>query len=117
MEMLPERLEQVINLIPQYSWSLMTEEQRDELMSGIVLPRYMATTSDGTKLTPSVWAAILGATPTAIKMRVHRLKASQKSDASTVTSALTKNEAGSLRSAKSALTKDLLRCCPAGRRS
>ena len=77
-EILPERLEQVINLIPLYSWSLMTEEQRDELMAGVVLPRYMKTTSDGTKLTPSTWGAILGASADSIRKRVERLKASRK---------------------------------------
>ena len=103
-EILHERLEQVVNLIPRYSWSLMDEEQKDELMSGIVLPRYMATTSDGTKLTPSTWGAILGASAGSIQKRVERLKASRKPAADAATS-LTKNEAATLRSTKSMLTK------------
>ena len=103
MELLPERLEQVVSLIPQYSWSLMTEEQKDELMSGIVLPRYMATTSDGTKLTPTVWGAILGATAASIRGRVDRLKA--KIPADTRSHAVTTNERSAMRTVKSALAR------------
>jgi len=107
MEILNERLEQVINLIPKYSWSLMDEEQKDELMSGIVLPRYMATTSDGTKLTPSIWGAILGTTAKAIEGRVRRLrqKASQNSTEARPPNSLTENEQAGLRSAKSTLIR------------
>jgi hypothetical protein len=104
-EVLHERLEQVINLIPQFSWSLMDEEQKDELMAGIVLPRYMAVTSDGTKLTPTVWGSILGASAGSIRLRVQRLKASQKSSGQPSTNSLTANEQGGLRSAKSTLTR------------
>lgn len=105
MEVLHERLDQVINLIPQYSWSLMSEEQKDDLMSGIVLPRYMATTSDGTKLTPSVWGAILGATANSIQKRVQRLKASQKQGDQPTPNSLTPNEQAGLRSTKSTLLR------------
>lgn len=105
MEVLHERLDQVINLIPQYSWSLMSEEQKDDLMSGIVLPRYMATTSDGTKLTPSVWGAILGASAGSIQKRVERLKKSQIQPDPAPTHALTEGEKSSLRGAKSALLR------------
>jgi len=105
MEILHERLEQVINLIPKYSWSLMDEGQKDELMSGIVLPRYMATTSDGTKLTPSIWGAILGATAESIRQRVKRLKASQIPADPARSNSLTENEQAGLRSAKSTLLR------------
>jgi hypothetical protein len=105
MDVLNERLEQVINLIPKYSWSLMDEAQKDELMAGIVLPRYMATTSDGTKLTPSVWAAILGASPGAIQKRVERLKANQKSPDQATTHAVTDNERSAMRTVKSTLAR------------
>jgi hypothetical protein len=105
MDVLNERLEQVINLIPKYSWSLMDEAQKDELMVGIVLPRYMATTADGTKLTPSTWGAILGASSGSIQKRVERLKASQKSAGQPTTNSLTANEQAGLRSAKSTLLR------------
>jgi len=105
MDVLHERLEQVINLIPKYSWSLMDEAQKDELMAGIVLPRYMATTSDGTKLTPSTWAAILGTTASAVRGRVQRLKASQTPVDPARAHAVTDNERSAMRTVKSTLAR------------
>lgn len=82
MSNLYETAADVSALIPQYSWEIMDEAQRDELIEKIVLPRYMKTTSDGTNLGPSWWSDSLGATAEAIRNRVKRLQASQKCDSS-----------------------------------
>lgn len=74
MSKLNETAEEVAALIPRFSWQLMDEEQRDDLMENVVLPRYMQTTSDGTNLGPTWWAATLGATDEAIKRRIYRLR-------------------------------------------
>lgn len=80
MSKLNETAADVAALIPRYSWEIMDEEQRDELMETIILPRYMKTTADGTKLTPTWWGETVGATAEAIRGRVKRLRASQKPD-------------------------------------
>lgn len=75
---LNETLADVAALIPRYSWEIMDEEQRDDLMERIVLPRYMQTTVDGVQLGPKAWSEMIGATPDAVDGRVRRLKESQK---------------------------------------
>jgi hypothetical protein len=76
--------DEVALLIPQYEWVIMDEEQKDELMSKLVLPHYMEMMDDGVKLTPTWWAEKLGASPAAIKNRVQRLKASQNDGSDSV---------------------------------
>lgn len=71
---LQETFADVTALIPRYSWEIMDEEQRDELMAKVVLPRYMKTTSDGVQLGPTAWAEMVGATARAIESRVYRLR-------------------------------------------
>jgi hypothetical protein len=63
----------VAALIPRYSWEIMDEQQKDDLMAKVVLPRYMETTSDGVQLGPKAWAKLLGTTASAITNRVYRL--------------------------------------------
>jgi hypothetical protein len=47
----------------------------DDVISKVVLPRYMKVTRDGTKLGPTWWASVLGAeTAQTISERVRRLK-------------------------------------------
>lgn len=75
---LKETLADVAAMVPRYSWEIMDEQQRDELMAKIVLPRYRKTTADGVKLGPSAWAKMLGASAKAVESRVYRLKQSQK---------------------------------------
>jgi hypothetical protein len=79
MSDLKETLADVTALVPRYSWEIMDEEQRDELMAKIVLPRYKKTTADGVKLGPSAWAEMFGV-PSAdtIRKRVERLKEGQE---------------------------------------
>jgi hypothetical protein len=79
MSDLKETLADVTALIPRYSWEIMDEAQRDDLMVKVVVPRWNKRTSDGVKLGPSTWAKILGGGADAIRMREHRLrKASEK---------------------------------------
>lgn len=95
-----ETLEEVVAMIPRYSWEIMDEEQKDDLMEKVVLPRYMKTTADGTKLTPTAWGRMVGATPKALESRVRRLKQSQKGDP---VSASRTNQAASVRHARRVL--------------
>lgn len=76
---LQETFADVAALIPRYSWEIMDEEQRDDLMGRVVLPRYMETTADGVQLGPTAWGEMVGATAHAIRGRVQRLQASQNS--------------------------------------
>ena len=83
-KILDERLEDIVNLIPRLSWEIMDEAQKDELMEGVILPRYKAVTKDGTKLGPTTWAAMLGTTAQAIRDRVYRLNQAKKPGARNV---------------------------------
>lgn len=74
MSKLNETAEQVAALIPRFSWQLMDEDQRDELMVNVVLPRYMQTTADGTNLGPTWWAEAVGASSGAVQKRIERLR-------------------------------------------
>ena len=58
------------------SWEILTEDQRDELVREIVLPRYGATAADGTKLDPSWWASQLGGTAADLEQRIQRIRQS-----------------------------------------
>lgn len=78
MANLRETFADVAALIPRYSWEIMDEAQRDDLMASVVLPRYMKTTADGVQLGPTAWAEMVGASPAAVKNRIHRLQASQR---------------------------------------
>lgn len=69
-----ETLADVAALIPRYSWEIMDEEQRDDLMEKVVLPRYMKHTADGVQLGPTAWADMVGATAEAVRNRVKRLQ-------------------------------------------
>lgn len=80
MSNLTESAAEIAALIPQYSWEIMDEEQRDDLMEKIVLPRYMKTTADGVQTGPTFWSELLGATSNAIQKRIERLRQSQISD-------------------------------------
>lgn len=76
-DQLRETAAEIAALIPKYSWEIMDEEQRDALMSEVVLPRYMSTTADGVQTGPTFWAEMVGATAEAIRKRVQRLRESQ----------------------------------------
>lgn len=101
MTELTETLADVAALIPRYSWEIMDEEQRDELMQSVVLPRYMQTTADGVQLGPKAWAGMIGATPDAVDGRVRRLKQSQNSAGAEASR--TRNDQASRRHARKAL--------------
>jgi hypothetical protein len=80
---LNETLSDVAALIPRYSWEIMDEQQKDDLMEKVVLPRYMETTADGVQLGPKAWAEMVGASPAAVKNRVQRLQTSQQEKGAT----------------------------------
>jgi hypothetical protein len=77
---LAETAQEVAALIPRFSWQLMDEEQRDDLMENVVLPRYMQNTSDGAHLGPTWWAEVVGASAGAIRKRIERLRRAQETD-------------------------------------
>lgn len=89
----------VAALIPQFSWQLMDEEQRDALMEQVVLPRYMQTTSDGVKLTPTFWATAIGASAAAVRNRIQRLQKRGKRSPQAVSRALSDSRVRHARSA------------------
>lgn len=100
---LAETAAQIAADIPRWTWELMDESQRDEFIDTRVFPRYMATTSDGVKLTPKWWAAAVGASAAAIRSRVLRKRQSQTPDEGERSRAV---DPRSVRHAKSALRKD-----------
>lgn len=102
MTNITETLADVAALIPRYSWEIMDEEQRDDLMENVVLPRYMQTTADGVQLGPTAWADMVGAGAQAIRMRVSRLQQSQNDDDAERTRTL-RNQQGSQRHARKVL--------------
>jgi hypothetical protein len=83
----------------------MDKSQRDDLMERVVLPRYKAVTSDGTKLGPTWWAEQLGTTLSTIEQRVRRLRDKASSGSEKSSSAPTVNQQGSVRSAMAAIKK------------
>lgn len=107
MTTLTETAAQVAALIPRFSWKIMDEDQRDELIENVVLPRYMATTADGTQLGPAWWAGALGAeTAGTIRGRIRRLKArSEAQDERPIAAGPNATQKGSIRGAKAALRK------------
>lgn len=106
MEQLSETAGQVAAEIPRFSWLLMDEEQRDDLMENVVLPRYMKTTVDGVQLGPTWWAEAVGATMSAIENRVRRLRKAQDSEGvESSRSGPTSTQRASVRSARSAIRK------------
>jgi hypothetical protein len=78
MTHLRESAAQVAALIPRFSWQVMDEDQRTELIEKVVVPRYNAVTSDGQRLGPSWWATTLGAHRKAIEARVSRFRRSEQ---------------------------------------
>lgn len=64
----------VLEAMTKVSWLLMDDDQRDQFMREVVLPRYMSVTSDGVQLGPTWWANNTGATSNAIQKRVERLR-------------------------------------------
>jgi hypothetical protein len=76
-DQLTETAAEIAELIPKYSWQIMDEEQRDDLMQKVVLPRYMKTTADGVQTGPTFWADLVGASVRAVESRVYRLRQSQ----------------------------------------
>jgi hypothetical protein len=80
VDIVAETAADVAALIPRYSWELMDERQRDDLMVGIVLPRYRKTTSDGVRMGPKWWAGLVGATENSVQKRIERLRAKGKTD-------------------------------------
>ena len=104
-ESLQETAAQVAALIPRWSWQLMDDDQRDDLLQHVVLPRYKSVTSDGVKLGPTWWAEAVGASSGAIQKRVERLRSKASDDSEKTTLAPSASDKGSIRGAKTALRK------------
>jgi hypothetical protein len=65
--------EQVLEEVGRVSWLLLDEEQRDDLMTKVVVPQWGKVTLDGVTLKGTKWAEILGTTESTIKNRYQRL--------------------------------------------
>jgi len=102
---LTETAAEVADLIPRFSWTIMDDDQRDDLMVNVVLPRYMAETADGVKLGPVWWANVLGASSGTIQKRVERLKRKAFAGSDATTTSPTASHTGNVRGAKSAIRK------------
>jgi hypothetical protein len=118
---LQETFADVAALIPRYSWEIMDEEQRDDLMKNVVLPRYMETTADGVQLGPTAWAEMVGASPAAIKSRIQRLQTSRKQRAEegarAVSESRVRHARSALREADSDTLAEIMDTLPAERRA
>lgn len=71
---LTESLADIQSKLTRFTWEVMDEEQRDEVMNKVVLPRWGKTTRDGHMLKGTLWAEILGTTVRTIEARHHRLE-------------------------------------------
>ena len=100
---LRETFDQVVALIPKYTWELMDEEQRDALFIKIVLPRHGKTTHDGKKLGDTAWAGILDCTRLTVQGRVRRLKEKAKPTKNASIAELSESQRGAVRGARSAI--------------
>lgn len=72
---LTESLADIQSKLTRFTWEVMDEEQRDETMKTVVLPRWGKVTRDGHMLKGTLWAEILGTTVTTVDARIKRLKA------------------------------------------
>lgn len=58
-EYLSESYADIQELAQQVSWMLMDEDQRDEFMEKVVVPRWGKTTSDGVVMKATAWAKMV----------------------------------------------------------
>jgi hypothetical protein len=102
-----ETYEEVRELLQTASWELMDEEQRDDLMVRVVVPRWGKVTQDGVALKGTAWAKLLGTTEVIVKNRYYRLQERlQGADQDEAERALpTETHKKAIRGARSAIRK------------
>lgn len=102
-ERLTETAAEVAAEIPRYSWELMDEDQRDDLMKKVVLPRHGKVTSDGVTLTYNWWADTLGTTYSTVEQRIKRLRAKKSDNGGSSQAKPTRSQKSQIRGARWAI--------------
>ena len=99
-----ETYDDVRGLLQTASWEVMDEDQRDDVIAKIVVPRWGKVTTDNVELKGTAWAKLLGTTVSTIKQRVARIQAADqgKPDDGGRPAA---QPAGQMRSAKASIKK------------
>jgi hypothetical protein len=99
-----ETYEDVRGLLQTASWEVMEEDQRDDVIAKVVLPRWGKVTKDGVVLKGTAWAKLLGTTEATIRNRVARLQAADQGKSASA-SGPQPNQRASIRSAKASIKK------------
>jgi hypothetical protein len=102
-EYVAETYEEVRELLQTASWEIMDEEQRDDVMKKVVVPRWGKVTADGVVLKGTAWAKLLGTTYDTIASRYKRLEQAKRADDSGSRTGPTESQKSHLRGAKAAL--------------
>lgn len=105
---LAQTLAEIGEEVSRQSWVLLDEDERDDLMRNVIVPRWGETTADGVVLKATAWARMLGATEPAIKNRYQRLTRSEAESTSDDTgspSEPTESQEGQIRGAKAAIRR------------
>lgn len=100
-----ETYDDVRNLLTTASWEVMDEDQRDDVIAKVVLPRWGKLTADGVSLKGTAWAKLLGTTMATIETRVRRLRATEQEESASATNGPQPNQRASIRSAKASIKK------------
>lgn len=100
---LTETLADVAARLQRASWDVMDEEQRDEVMANVVVPRWGMVTADGFTLKATKWADLLGTTEQTIRGRFRRLNSRSEGDSDRPTSGLTEAQKADRRAARQLL--------------
>jgi hypothetical protein len=101
-EYVAETYEEVRELLQTVSWEIMDEEQRDDVMRKVVVPRWGATTADGVELKGTAWARMLGTTEPTVRKRVVRIRAADQGKPAQADEP-TESQKSQIRGAKAAL--------------
>jgi hypothetical protein len=100
-EYVAETYEEVREKLQTASWELMDEEQRDNLMEKVIVPRWGKVTHDGVVLNDAAWAQALGVNRKLINSRRRRIEARDQGEPASATPA--PNQRASIRSARAAI--------------
>ena len=100
-----ETYDDVRGLLQTASWEVMDEDQRDDVIAKIVVPRWGKTTADGVVLKGTAWGKLLGTTMSVIEARVRRLRASDQGKSASASNGPQPNQRASIRSAKASIKK------------
>ena len=104
MSTIKETYDDVRGLLQTASWEVMDEDQRDDVIAKIVVPRWGEVTADGVKLKATAWGKLLGTKATIIDDRVRRLRASDQGQ-SVRSQGPQPNQRASIRSARASIKK------------